>query len=386
MKRFTAGLLSLLIAATAVAEEQPIPGEWFVSLTAAYLDPPPDFMMGSTVEPAVGVGYAFNDDLAIELQWIPWQASGTDADSVWVTGLIDLDSSYAGIDPYIAVGVGSAKLESNVSSSREEQAFLGVGFFADLGNRWALRADVRAVSTGGEAHGFAQVGLTRSIGRVASKPRDDDQDGVVNRDDACPDTPAGQPVDSRGCVIPPADRDGDGVVDANDRCPNTPPNVPVDARGCELDSDRDGVVDRLDQCPDTPRGAEVDARGCEPEPAEVEVTELSVEFDVDSSRIPAAVDRDFARVYRFLERHPNARAAVEGHTDSTGSAAYNQGLSERRAQAIADRLIDAGRLSSDRVEVVGHGESKPIAANETAEGRQRNRRATAVIASEEQQD
>lgn len=381
MKLFFTFLLALLLAVTAVAEEQPVAEEWFVSLTAAYLDPPSDFMMGSTVEPAVGVGYAFNDDLAIELQWIPWQASGTDADSVWVTGLVDLDSPYAGIDPYVAIGLGSAKLDSNTVSSREEQAFVGLGFFADLGNRWGLRADVRAVSTGGEAHGFAQVGVTRSIGRASARPRDDDRDGVLNRDDACPETPAGRGVDSRGCVIPPPDRDGDGVVDGDDRCPSTPAGVAVDARGFEIDSDADGVVDRLDRCPGTPRGARVDSRGCE-EPAEPAVTELNVEFDVDSARIPAGADDDFRRVFRFLERHPDARAAVEGHTDSTGGASYNQGLSERRAQAVADRLIEGAGLSTDRVEVVGRGESRPIATNDTPEGRQRNRRATAVISEE----
>ena len=94
-------------------------------------------------------------------------------------------------------------------------------------------------------------------------PVDADHDGVPDYLDNCPDTPAGVRVypsgSQAGCAV---DSDGDGVPDYQDRCPNTPKGAPVDANGCPRDSDGDGVPDYLDRCPNTPRGAVVDAGGC----------------------------------------------------------------------------------------------------------------------------
>ncbi len=92
------------------------------------------------------------------------------------------------------------------------------------------------------------VGLTFNFGKMS----DADGDGVADRHDKCPDTPAGVVVDEFGC---PIDTDGDGVPDYLDKCPNTPAGVLVDAFGCPLDEDKDGVPDYLDKCPKTPAGA-----------------------------------------------------------------------------------------------------------------------------------
>ncbi len=90
-------------------------------------------------------------------------------------------------------------------------------------------------------------------------PKDTDRDGVIDDEDACPDTPEGVDVDKKGC---PLDSDEDGVPDYKDQCPKTPKGVGVNDAGCPLDSDEDGVPDYRDQCPETPKGARVDAKGC----------------------------------------------------------------------------------------------------------------------------
>jgi len=90
-------------------------------------------------------------------------------------------------------------------------------------------------------------------------PIDSDHDGVADGIDQCPDTPAGATVDARGC---PGDEDNDKVWNGIDQCPNTPAGAIVDERGCPKDSDGDGVPDGIDQCADTPKGTAVDARGC----------------------------------------------------------------------------------------------------------------------------
>jgi len=99
-------------------------------------------------------------------------------------------------------------------------------------------------------------------------PHDSDGDGVLDGIDQCPNTPAGTKVDDKGCplaaptAVPVLDSDGDGVPDTIDKCPNTPAGAKVDADGCPIDSDHDGVWDGIDKCPDTPVGATVDATGC----------------------------------------------------------------------------------------------------------------------------
>lgn len=94
---------------------------------------------------------------------------------------------------------------------------------------------------------------------------DEDQDGVLNDVDACPDTPAGEPVYSNGCSDSETDDDGDGVVNSNDQCPNTSTGASVDVEGCadaQKDTDADGLTDDVDACPGTPAGEQVDTFGC----------------------------------------------------------------------------------------------------------------------------
>ncbi|HVG46631.1 MAG TPA: OmpA family protein [Rubellimicrobium sp.] len=101
-------------------------------------------------------------------------------------------------------------------------------------------------------------------------------------------------------------------------------------------------------------------------------------FGVDQASVSIASQQDLQAVARSLNNYPNTTVNVIGHTDSTGDAAYNQDLSERRAQAVASVLIGAG-VSGARINAVGQGENVPVATNQTAEGRQANRRVEIVI-------
>jgi len=196
---------------------------------------------------------------------------------------------------------------------------------------------------------------------------DSDGDGVVDRLDRCPNTPAGARVDAQGCEL---DSDGDGVVDRLDRCLGTPAGARVDAQGCEPDSDGDGVVDRLDQCPNTPRGDKVDARGCT---LASTIQLKGVNFDNDSAAIRADARAILDEAAATLKRYPQIRVEVAGHTDSQADDAYNQALSQRRAQAVVDYFMQQG-IEAGRLTAKGYGEAQPIADNATAEGRAGNRR------------
>jgi len=144
------------------------------------------------------------------------------------------------------------------------------------------------------------------------------------------------------------------------------------------DSDGDGVTDDRDKCPNTPRGTKVDKDGC-PVVMVPQRMEIEIEFDFDSAQIRPAYHAALGDVAAFMEKHSNAVATIEGHTDSTGPESYNQSLSERRSNSISDYLASKKNISAGRLKTVGYGESRPVADNGTRDGRQRNRRVIAVI-------
>ncbi|NCC24031.1 MAG: hypothetical protein EOM25_02340 [Deltaproteobacteria bacterium] len=178
------------------------------------------------------------------------------------------------------------------------------------------------------------------------------------------------------------DSDGDGVLDNRDKCPNTPRGTPVDADGCPLppkivdvDSDGDGVVDRLDKCPGTPLGLAVDEHGCP-----IEVTfRLEIQFDSDKAVVKPIYDDQLQAVADFLKANPETAVTIEGHTDSTGSKASNKKLSQARAVSVKNALVDRMGIDPARLTAMGFGQDRPIATNETVEGRQQNRRVQAVF-------
>lgn len=149
--------------------------------------------------------------------------------------------------------------------------------------------------------------------------------------------------------------------------PVAAPVAPVDG-----DDDNDGVKNSVDKCPNTPAGHKVDKDGCSV------LVNLKVNFDHDSSVVKNQYNSEITNFAKFMKEMPEYKAQIVGHTDSKGSDAYNQKLSERRANAVKNELVkdgvDASRLSSK-----GMGESQPVADNKTAEGRAENRRIEAKL-------
>jgi outer membrane protein OmpA-like peptidoglycan-associated protein len=115
------------------------------------------------------------------------------------------------------------------------------------------------------------------------------------------------------------------------------------------------------------------------EPAEAVRVELDVKFDFDKAEVKQESYGDIKALADFMKQYPQTSTVVEGHTDSVGSDAYNQGLSERRASAVRDVLVNQYGVESGRVQAVGYGESRPVADNATADGRAINRRVEAEV-------
>lgn len=134
------------------------------------------------------------------------------------------------------------------------------------------------------------------------------------------------------------------------------------------DADGDGVCDADDRCPGTRAGVKVDAKGCP------DIPDLSgVNFEFDSAKLNGSASSILNEGAAVIKDHPEIRVEVQGHTDSVGSEAYNQKLSEKRAESVKSYLEGQG-VESSRISASGKGESDPVATNDTAEGRAANRR------------
>jgi OmpA-OmpF porin, OOP family len=141
---------------------------------------------------------------------------------------------------------------------------------------------------------------------------------------------------------------------------------PVDVAAAPADSDGDGVPDGTDQCPGTPKGVRVDARGC--------WAAEHLLFAHDSAEIqPSDRERLLANGLPIFEKNPDLRVSIEGHTDSSGNPAYNEKLSQRRAEAVRDLFIANG-IAPARLEAHGYGQARPMAPNDGPENMQLNRR------------
>ncbi len=136
------------------------------------------------------------------------------------------------------------------------------------------------------------------------------------------------------------------------------------------DSDGDGVPDDRDLCPNTPAGARVDANGCV---IEQTLVMRDITFEFNSARLTTNAQRLMENVVAFLRSDPEARITISGHTDSVGSEAYNLKLSRDRANEVRDYLIGYG-IDGSRLTALGFGKARPIASNDTAIGRETNRR------------
>ncbi|WP_438272936.1 OmpA family protein [Zobellia uliginosa] len=197
---------------------------------------------------------------------------------------------------------------------------------------------------------------------------DADGDGVADKDDKCPNE-AGL-ANLAGCP----DADGDGVADGDDECPNEA--GPAENKGCPWpDTDGDGVLDKDDKCPEV--AGTVANAGC-PEVTEEVQKQLNdyartILFDTGKSSIKAESTSVMVDIITILKEYPTAKFTVEGHTDSVGSKKLNQSLSESRALAVKEFLVEKG-IEEFRLSAVGYGEDKPIASNNTRSGRKENRR------------
>ena len=278
----------------------------------------------------IGLGYVIDPRWTVET-W--WQETNTDVDG----SNTDVDATEYRLDglyhlasdsnwkPFIVAGIGDMTFDpQGGSDSDETRVNLGVGLKNALTKNLDFRGDVRlfnGLDSEQTDMGFL-LALTYKLGHAAAAP-------------------AAMPVDT----------DGDGVYDDKDQCPDTAANLKVDANGCPMKLTESVSID------------------------------LHVNFANNSDVVTDAYSDKIKAVADFMNTYEATAVEIQGHTDSRGDAAYNKQLSQKRATAVAQKLITEHGIAADRVTAMGYGEEKPTASNDAIEGRAENRRVVAEISS-----
>lgn len=366
MKKIFTGLAmaSAVIAATSAMAE----GQWMVNPAIGYQGFDGDRDLDEAATGILGLEKQLSNEWGIELKYM-----NTSADNKYNVSNADADIQQASLDflryfggerwkPYAAIGLGHADFDSDLANSGETQANLGGGVRYVIDQHWSARFDARVINSLDveQTDGIASIGVSYAFGGGAPAPK-------------------AVPVSLKPNE---KDTDGDGVGDTTDRCASTPVGVVVNASGCPLDSDGDGVPDYADKCPKTPAGRQVDDQGCKFVLSRTEQIRMEVNFASNSADIPAAYLPEIEKVAKFLKQYGGVSAVIEGHSDASGSDAYNKVLSQRRADSVKAELVTRFGIDASRLTSIGYGEERPIASNDTREGRRENRRVVAVLKAE----
>ena len=298
---------------------------------------------------SIGFGKFLTDNFSLDFEYDEFEADYRGFDTAvpgatydkWKLSTYGLMGRYHFGDsawrPFLAAGLGRTKHRSVLDEDYATALSLGLGVKGQLTRNFSVqaqglwRSDNDGTSLAPRGHFrdfFFSLGLSYDFGGVDEPP---------------PPPPAAPPPPPP--PPPNPDLDGDGVPNERDKCPNTRPGAVVDLDGCEVE-------------------AVIDLKG--------------VYFDFDKATLRPegkAVLNDAAALLKTNER---VVVEVAGHTDSVGSEAYNQGLSERRANTVKDYLTAQG-VTATRLTARGYGENQPVATNDTDEGRQLNRRVELIV-------
>jgi len=344
--RALSSLLSAALIAVPMTAAATEPGTVYVTPFAGFEQYSSERSIPRTSQLGIGAEMYFTEHLGAEIDYMrslngetrdnhyDVDTSRLSLDGIWSFGRFGFNNMY---EPYVKAGVGHVEYDyRHGNDDQDTDLDAGAGLRLHFSDNLSARLEAKALheTQSSQTHGLYTIGFSYAFG--ASKP-------------------APAPV---AAVAPPA----------------------------PLDSDGDGVYDDKDKCPNTPQGREVDENGCEFVLRKAEEIRLDINFETDKAVIGEAYVGEVEKAAKFLKKYSQVKAEIGGHTDSTGSHAHNEKLSQRRAEAVRDMLVQRFNVNPARLTAVGYAETKPIASNKTVEGRAENRRVVAVMKAEVTED
>jgi OmpA-OmpF porin, OOP family len=335
-----------------------------------------------TTLPGIQAGYRFNPSWSLQLWWERNSFSSTtdnfdgDLSNIIASARYHFsDTSLLGFEPYVGAAVADYVIDVN---EEHNETLVGAEFGIQkrLRPHWLIDFGARPLYSLDNERWDAEayVALNFLFGGDTNNNSNDDAMNDSSAQNA--------PVQDITTATVFGDKDGDGISDGIDQCPETVAGASVDANGCETDTDNDGVSDSLDQCPGSVARVKVDAQGCK-EMLQSELHEtLYIEFAHNTANVAEDSIGQIETLSDKLYQYPDAQLTLEGYTDSSGSAAYNQRLSQQRAEGVKQVLIERFGIDAQRITAVGKGEESPIADNSTAEGQRKNRRVEVILSNQ----
>ena len=338
-----------MIAAGQAASAADETGKWYVTPQGGYLWSDSDRHVDDDYYYGLGIGKHLSPEWSLELNAIDGDydtdlGGGELGITAYSLDALRVFRRASRVSPFLSIGVGY--IRDNIDPGPTEESWLGqagAGLLIDVAQNAAetfvfqLRPEVKArwdfINVGNIDH-FVDYSAGLGFQFAFGSPRH---------------MPAPKPAPAPAAAPEPP--------------PPPPPPPPQD-------SDHDGVLDPQDQCPDTPRGVAVDAVGC---PRKDAVTLKGVGFEYNSATLIGDSRPVLDEVAADLKKHPRLKVELQGHTDSKGSDQYNLKLSQRRADAVRDYLLNQGILSN-QLSAKGYGEARPKASNDNDAGRAENRR------------
>jgi OmpA-OmpF porin, OOP family len=297
--------------------------------------------MSDSIGASLSAGYRFDNPFAVELTYARAdsgirqnQAIDIDVQSLSLDGLYHFAES-DDLSPFVLLGVSEYQNDTSFAGTSNKNAQtavdLGLGLKKFVTDHFVIRTEAKVFHTldYSDTHAALSVGFGYSFGDKAAAPA---------------------PVVAAPVVAAPMDSDHDGVTDDLDKCPGTPAKLKVDEVGCPVILKEN-----------------------------VDVT-LKVLFDTNSDVVKPEFDSEVKKVAEFLEQYEGTAAEIQGHTDSRGSNTFNKTLSQKRANAIVNVLVEKFGISADRLKAVGYGEEQLIVKNDkTAAEQAQNRRVIGKI-------
>jgi OOP family OmpA-OmpF porin len=328
-------------------------------VTKDYFD---DYMKHS-YDLELSAGYMFNEDTAIELSIVqpsPEQVDGrADVEQARLSGLYFF--GYNTLKPYISAGVGYGKVSTDGGAVENALLSLGYGVQVAVTDNFFARAEVRYDDMVNEVVEHNNYVLEAGY-RFGTQTTASDYSSANNMTDEADKAKADAQAKADAAKAATEKAKADAMAKAKAEAAKA-------AAAAKLDSDKDGVVNTADKCENTPANTSVDADGC----PEFKGSLQGVFFETSSARLTESSKTILDNAAAELKRYPNIAVEVQAFTDSRGSDALNQKISQERANSVRTYLLNKG-VDANKVTAKGYGEANPVASNETVEGRAANRR------------